>query len=134
MTGPPDVVPCGKGDVARAQAAVQAGYPEVGPVIGELLEWLQDGNWPVAHVLGPFLRDLGPVPSIVENLRTILDGEDDIWKYWVLWSVVDGWEATALVAIEPQLGRLAEHPSENESAEGVDEIAGKLLGKLHSPG
>ena len=134
MTGLRDLVPSGKSDVERAQAAVRAGYPVVGPVIGELLEWLQDGNWPVAHVLAPFLRDLGPVPSIVENLRTILDGEDDIWKYWVLWSIVDGWEATALLAIEPQLRRLAEHPSENELAEGVEEIAGKLLGKLHRLG
>ncbi len=127
-------MPSGKRAWSGRKAAVRAGYPEVGPVIGQLLEWLQDGNWPVAHVLAPFLRDLGPVPPLVENLRTILDGEDDIWKYWVLWSVVDGWEATALIAIEPQLGRLAEHPSENELAEGVDEIAGKLLGKLHSPG
>jgi hypothetical protein len=131
---PDSLVPRNKRDLERAAAAVSAGYPAIAPVMGDLLKWLQDGNWPVAHVLAPFLRDLGPITPTVDDLRTILEGDDDIWKYWVLCGVIDGWEDTALIALELQLERLAQHPSANELAEGVDEIAGQLLTRLRRSG
>lgn len=68
------LVPESKSDLTRARAAERAGYPAITPVVNDLLEWLRDGNWPVAHVLAPFLRDLGPVPPLVGGIRSILEG------------------------------------------------------------
>jgi hypothetical protein len=56
---PEGLVPTHKADLERAEAAVRAGYPVVAPVLGRLIEWLQDCNWPVAHVLTPFLQSIG---------------------------------------------------------------------------
>lgn len=73
-----DLVPTHKKDLERAEAAVKAGYPAVEPILGRLIEWLQDCNWPVAHVLAPFLESVGAplVPHIWRVLRT----NDDIWN------------------------------------------------------
>jgi hypothetical protein len=48
-------IPKNKGVLAAAQAAIDIGYPGVAPILPQLLEWLQDYNWPVAHMLAPFL-------------------------------------------------------------------------------
>src|SRR4051794_23281462 len=53
------LIPQNKFDLKRAQAAVEVGYPAVAPILPELLEWLQDYNWPVAHILAPFLASIG---------------------------------------------------------------------------
>jgi hypothetical protein len=98
--------------------------------MAELVEWLQDGNWPVAHVLGPFLRDLGAVPELVRSIRDVLDGDDDIWKYWVLTAVVSGWEPTGLGLLHAQLTRIALRPTPNESAEEVDQAARELVARV----
>jgi Domain of unknown function (DUF5071) len=127
-----ELVPEGKFDLTRARAAERAGYPAITPVVNDLLEWLQDGNWPVAHVLAPFLRDLGPVPPLVRGVRTILEGTDSIWKYQVLHGVVDGWDDGALADLEPQLIALTAHPSASDVAEEVDVIARELLAKLRA--
>src|SRR5688500_18615540 len=47
------LVPRNKHDRKRAAAAIAAGYPAVAPVLPEMLEWLQDMNWPVAQDLAP---------------------------------------------------------------------------------
>src|SRR5262249_44528772 len=52
------LLPTGKHDVASARALVALGYPAVAPVLPQLLEWVQDINWPVAAVLAPFSRAL----------------------------------------------------------------------------
>ena len=55
----PSLIPKSKSDLETANRAVAAGYPAVKPVLGELVEWLKDYNWPVAHVLAPFLAKIG---------------------------------------------------------------------------
>jgi hypothetical protein len=68
--------------VDRARAAVEAGYPAVATILGELIEWLQDYNWPVAHVLEPFLRTIGE--PLVPHIWHVLRSDDELWKYWVI--------------------------------------------------
>jgi integrase len=52
-------LPPAVGRVAAAERAVALGWPGVQPVISELLEWIQDYNWPVARTLAPFSRASG---------------------------------------------------------------------------
>ena len=66
------LVPSSKGDLPAAKRAVAAGWPAVEPVLPELLEWIQDVNWPVAPVLMPFLASLGD--PLVPHLRPIFAG------------------------------------------------------------
>lgn len=119
-----DLVPQDKHDLARAEAAVAAGYPAVAPVLPLLLEWIQDMNWPVARVLGPFLGSIGA--PMEDAVRPILNGSDDIWKYWVVRQVV-GKSADLRRIFRPQLERLAISPTDNERAEELDELAKEVL-------
>jgi hypothetical protein len=80
------VVPTNKFDIAAAERAVALGWPGVKPVISELLEWIQDYNWPVAHMLAPFLAAVGR--PLAPCLRPIFAGDDEVWKYWVIDAVL----------------------------------------------
>ena len=118
------LVPTSKSDLERARAAVAAGFPSVEPVLEELFVWLQDCNWPVAHVIAPFLARLGLVT--VPHVRRVLQSNDDIWKYWVLTRVVAPQPEVA-AAIHRELERIVREPSQGERKEGVLESAEELL-------
>lgn len=74
------------------------------------------------------------MPPLVGGIRSILEGTDSIWKYWVLHGVVDGWDGGDLAVLEPELNALAAHPSASDVAEEVDLIARELLGRLRARG
>ena len=120
-----DLVPRGKHDVDRARAAVEAGYPAVGPILGELIEWLQDYNWPVAYVLEPFLRSIGE--PLVPHIWHVLRSDDEIWKYWVISLLITGLPPQVAAEFRPELERLAYEPTERERREELDEQARDAL-------
>ncbi len=123
-----NLIPQDKHDVARVEAAIEAGYPKVAPILPELLEWLQDINWTVARPLAPFLASIGE--PLIPHIRHILQTDDDIWKYWVLSYVVA--ESPELPkAFRPELERFVNSPTEDERAEGLNEIAQEILEKLN---
>jgi len=47
-----------------------------------LLEWLQDGNWPGAEEIARHLSKYDA--AIIEPVRSVLEGKDGLWAYWVL--------------------------------------------------
>ncbi len=121
------LLPQHKADVERASAIVARGYPRVAPVLPELIAWLQDGNWPVAHVVAPFLATIGT--PLLPEIRRVLQTTDDIWKYWLLAGVVA--ESPDLAhALRDDLTRLASAPTAGEAAEEVDLVAREILGSL----
>ncbi|HKC66389.1 MAG TPA: DUF5071 domain-containing protein [Pyrinomonadaceae bacterium] len=122
------LIPRSKFDLKRAEAAVAAGYPAVNPILPQLLEWLQDYNWPVAHVLAPFLAKIGT--PLIPHIRHVLASDDDIWKYWVLSCIVAESPEVAVV-FRTELERYATTPTKNESAEGLNEIAQEILEQLN---
>ena len=117
-------LPNDKYDVRRAEALVACGYPAVEPVLPRLLEWIQDGNWPVARVLAPFLSTVGA--PLVPHARRILDGDDDTWKYFLVQGVVAK-SAELAVLLHPDLERLARFATDGEAAEGLPLMAAALL-------
>ena len=89
-----------------------------------LLEWIQDGNWPVAHVLAPFLATVGA--ALVPHVQRILDGGDDTWKYFLVQDVVPK-SAELTVLLRSDLERFARLPTEGETAEGLPLMAVAVL-------
>lgn len=122
-----ELIPRAKFDYERANAAVEAGYPTVEPILPELLEWIQDMNWPIAQILAPFLATI--CEPLIPHIRNIFDSDDDIWKYWVLQEIVAESPKLAL-AFHSELERFATAPTENERAEGLDEISQEILEKF----
>lgn len=58
--------------------------------IPELLAWLQDMNWPGALEISNFLQK--QVDLCLEPIKQILNGDDNIWKYHILFSIVSEWD------------------------------------------
>jgi hypothetical protein len=62
-------------------------------------------------------------------VRQVLAGEDEVWKYNVIQSVVAGSEEL-VCALQADLQRIARHPTVGEKAEAVDVVACEALESL----
>ena len=109
----------------RARAAVEAGYPAVDPILGELLKWLQDCNWPVAHILEPFLASIGA--PLVPHIWHVLGTDDHVWKYWVIGTLIRDLPENVAAAFRSELERLCHDPQPDERREELDEQAREVL-------
>ncbi|QDC10399.1 DUF5071 domain-containing protein [Oceanicola sp. D3] len=111
--------------VQRAAAAIRAEPRKIAPVLPELLEWLQDANWPVAKPLAACLRNAGP--ELLPPLRRILNGKDGPWKYWVIELLAAQLPPDLLAGVRPDLARLARAPTTNDRIEEVHLAARAVL-------
>jgi hypothetical protein len=123
------LLPQHKSDVDRACTVVERGYPAVASILPELLEWIQDYNWPVAKVLAAFLVTIG-VP-LVPELRRALHTTDEVWKYWILKEIVANSPEVA-EELADELARLATSPTLHEMEEDLNLVAQEILQTLNS--
>jgi hypothetical protein len=122
---PAALIPKSKSDVTAAYAAVAAGPAAVKEIIPELVEWLQDLNWPVAKILAPFVATIGE--PAVPYLRSVLQGDDDVWKYWIVTSVISHMSDVPRGRLTADLERIAKSPTPGERTEEVDIVAREIL-------
>ncbi|WP_315784365.1 MULTISPECIES: DUF5071 domain-containing protein [unclassified Bradyrhizobium] len=122
------LTPKGKADLDRARAAVQAGYPAVAPILPELTAWLKDYNWPVAHILAPFLASIGA--PMAPHIWHVLNSDDAVWKYWILQLLIPFLPEDVALQFLPELRRLCSTPSEDERREGLDQQARDALAQF----
>jgi hypothetical protein len=120
-------LPSSKHDVESVERLVELGFEQIEPFVPELLEWLQDLNWPVARPLARFFVTVGS--PLAEHVRRILGGTDDSWKHSVLTAVVS--QSSSLAnALRVDLEKLASSPTPSEHVEGVDEVCVEILATL----
>lgn len=119
------LIPQGKADLDRARAAVETGYPAVAPILAELTTWLQDCNWPVAHILIPFLASIGA--PMAPHVSRVLKTDDHVWKYWILQLIMPSLPEGAAQQFRPELERLCNAPSDAERREELDQQARQVL-------
>ena len=53
------LIPSNKHDHEKVKRIKELGYPKIKPILPELLEWIQDVNWPIARDLIPFFQSIG---------------------------------------------------------------------------
>ncbi len=122
----PELVPEAKDETDKAKKLVALGYPAVAPVLGEILEWVEDASWPVANVFIPFLARIGA--PLVPHVRYVLQSRDEQWKRVVLDHIVS--ESGDLAhGISVDLLRLIDTPTDAERAEGLNTTADALFQK-----
>ena len=126
MDDPVRLVPKGKGDRDTARAAIEAGYPAVEPVLGEMVEWLQDMNWPVAKILVPFLKTISEplVPHIWHVLRT----DDSEWKRNVIEELIPELPPEVAEQFRSEIERIATNPTPHERRNQLVDPAAWLCG------
>ena len=80
------MIPKDKFDIEAVEQLKQADEAVVVPLLPQMLEWIQDMNWPVAE---PMLEVLLQYPNELTPLvEQVLMGDDDMWIYWCLVKVV----------------------------------------------
>jgi hypothetical protein len=120
--------PLDKSDVVNTRTLLALGYPALAPHLKELLEWLQDGNWPISRPIGEFLLT---IPEAVAPLiQEVLEGEDHPWKYWCIVRLIGEMKPTIAEQFRFELLRLAETPSLAEAQNELNEVAKDALEKL----
>jgi hypothetical protein len=90
-----------------------------------LLEWLQDGNWPIARPLGNYLKTLPP-QKLGPYLMEILNGNDYEWKYFLINILGDKIYGVQYQPFINEIHRIANNPTEIEQMCELDDIA-KLM-------
>ena len=122
------LVPKGKLDVETAQRAVAAGFPAVEPVLYQLLEWIQDCNWPVAQELFSFLASIGE--PLAPHIRRVFASDDYVWQYWICYLFA---ESPSLYAVfRDDIHRIATSPTAEERRHELDELCRKAITR-HEP-
>ena len=119
------LLPKDKHDTDKVKGIVALGFPAVEPILPDLLEWMQDVNWPVAQALLPFLANIGG--PLAPHVRHVLETDDEVWKYFVLsYIVVRSPELQTMLRAD--LERLATCPTRGEQAEELDMLARQIVG------
>lgn len=120
-----EFIPKHKDDHLAIEALRNLSFEEIKPIIPDLLEWLQDINWPIAgpiaDILKPFSDQL--VPDIIKILQT----NDGIWKLWILKTLVRNNKDETLLN---ELKRISMSPTKDEIEGEVDIEASEILNEL----
>lgn len=90
-------------------------------IIYDLLEWLQDYNWPVTQEIVPILinRENLVFPYISE----ILNGKDYMWKYWVMELLIPEFSDIHKQMLRKDLLKIINNKEKDEDSEDLREIA-----------
>lgn len=120
-------LPRDKHDAESAEALVAAGWERNMHLAPQMLEWLQDMNWPIAWIFQPFLASVGlPLAPLI---KAVIASDDDIWKHNLLVQVVAHSKDLSR-ALRADLERLAGNPTAGERSEEVPREAQAILDKF----
>ena len=120
-----DLLPRHKFDDDRVEMLKKMDRDKILPLLPSLLEWIQDMNWPVAPNVLELLLTFPE--EIVPHVQDVLSSEDDNWKWFILQFLVIELPIESRVQFKEYLTRVVKTPTQNELAEGLDEIAKEIL-------
>ncbi|MDF1671643.1 MAG: DUF5071 domain-containing protein [Roseovarius sp.] len=124
-----ECIPSNKHDLDALESAKAIGFPALNPRLPDLLEWLQDANWPVAKPTASVLSEAGS--EITPHIKVILGGDDAIWKYWTIELLVRNLNPDVFNDLRSDLLHLASHPAASDKLEHVDTLAKQVLAGRH---
>ncbi len=116
-----NLIPKDKFDIITAEKLKNYSFEEIKPIIPNLLEWLQDLNWPVSKLIADFLIPFSE--NIAFEILKILQGNDEMWKYWIL--LVFGKIIKNELVIK-EINRIAQNPTLEEIDAEVYELAKEI--------
>lgn len=117
-----NLLPKDKFDEEGITTLKELSFEQIKPIIPNLLEWLQDMNWPVAGSIAEILKPF--TNSITDELIKILETDDGMWKYWILVVFARDTSNSLLIA---QLKRITTQPTKDEIMDEVNVLAEAIL-------
>ncbi len=119
--GVKDLVPKDKHDVSNIDKLYNLTDEEMKTIVYDLLEWVQDYNWPVAQELVPVLKEREDI--IFPYMSDILRGDDFMWKYWIMDLIIPGFSFEHKNALKDDILVLINDHDIDEDTESIREIA-----------
>ena len=125
-----DFIPKDKSDFSHIDKLYELTNNEIKTIIYELLEWLQDYNWPVAQKLVPVLKERENL--VFPYISTILNGNDNMWKYWIMELLIPNFTKEHKEELKNDLLKLANLPEEDEDSKSIRECAVECYKKCYN--
>lgn len=119
-----DLIPKDKFDIKTAEKLHNFSFAEIKPIIPDLLEWIQDMNWPVSRPVAEYLKTI--TDEVNPDILKILRGDDDMWKYWTIGVFGCVTKDTNVLA---EIRRIATNPTKGEIECEVNQQAVRFLGE-----
>lgn len=116
-----DLVPKDKHDISNINKLYNLSDEEMKPIVYNLLEWIQDYNWPVAQELVPLLKEREDI--IFPYMSDILRGDDFMWKYWIMDLIIPDFSIEHKNALKNDILVLINDHDIDEDTESIREIA-----------
>lgn len=123
-----DHLPRDKSDFEAVRKLNEFSDVELKVIIPELMEWLQDGNWPIAKPVEDLLLRLGE--DLIPHIKDVLQTQDSTWEYFILVGLIDRLPISHLSMLQTDLIRILEFPTHDEILEELDEVIVELLEKM----
>lgn len=123
-----ECLPSDKHDFEAVRKLSEFSDVELKVIIPELMEWLQDGNWPISKPVEDLLLRLGE--DLVPHIKDVLQTQDSTWEYFILVGLIDRLPVSHLSMLRSDLVRILESPTHDEILEGLDEVIMELLEKM----
>lgn len=120
-----DHIPQNTCDIAAVKRLRQLPFESVSEDVTVLLEWLQDTHREVAPGIAEYF--VPHVNEIVRELLFILETDDGMWKYFVIYILIAQSKEKLAPDLIKALKRIAAYPSEIDAEDAVDEAAKDVL-------
>ncbi|MFC0518176.1 DUF5071 domain-containing protein [Mucilaginibacter angelicae] len=117
-----ELIPKHKDDQKVIAGLKKLSFEQLKPIVPDLLEWLQDMNWPIARPVADILKPFADrmTPDIIRILKTN-DGE---WKQSMLGNLARNTTDPQLLS---EIERIAKFPSRDEIESEVNLEAISIL-------
>ncbi|GBF75528.1 DUF5071 domain-containing protein [Paenibacillus sp. 598K] len=123
-----DLLPKDKHDFESVNELKTLDKAELVLLVPDLLEWLQDINWPIAREVAKLLLT---VPhEAVPYVEEVLAGKDELWKIGCLDYLVIDLPVDAQERLRERLEIMAYQPTKGEQEEEIHLSAKNILDKL----
>ena len=123
-----DLIPKNKSDKSSIKKLKKIDIDEAEPILGELLEWIKDTNWPIAKELIMILPRFHS--KLIPHIKSVFESDDDIWKCYVL-SLLLYFPVDSVRPLYQEIIRMAKHPTKGELAEDTYEYALNVIQKFN---
>ncbi|QQZ63740.1 DUF5071 domain-containing protein [Paenibacillus sonchi] len=100
-----NILPKDKQDFKSVEALARLERSMIIPLLPELLEWLQDMNWPIAAEIVDLLSKY--TSETIPHIKTIFSQSDTGWIYNILAYLINKWDTDLVSRLSSSLGELA---------------------------
>lgn len=117
-------VPADGFDESDAEEVNLMSDPKTQLLIGQIMDWAQDSNWPDTSRILDILHKHEQI--LIPYIKDVLRNQDPEWKEWILTYLVAYFPNEYIVKLKEELELLVREPGEGDEYEKIRLAARKL--------